>query len=458
MSRMNTDTAWIARELLAERRWVVSGTPTDNLIGVDVELVTSQSASASAPAVDSEAIDRALEFQTLEPPERQDHLDTQLIGNIVKDFLQFEPWHPATISKFDDPWKHRGLSHLDPNLEGPLAEVFIKHQPEDVEMDVTLPPLHHKVVKLEPSFFDKLSLNNFNVVLVTNAVTSERTGPDYMFDSSQRTSLSSLVSNLRHGGFFWCGFSPDELEGTIRITEQYLEKKGTQCSREDQRLLREAIKCAKQARASSNWKAFWACQEIGCFVENFPQRSQHAWAMQSEEKDPFCIGLSMISAAQKHVNAQLYASDPSHGLDEAGRLAMRSARQKHTGIQKSISRVLTSKKRILDNLSTEQAASGVIQATGDEASPKKGSEGHNQSSPPSNGTKQPKSVLKRTRPLNSAPKLPAESPLSKARLIGTASRKLSYLIDQILTYNETEKILCFYEKDYIVRCFFPCTG
>lgn len=57
----------------------------------------------------------------------------------------------------------------------------------------------------------------------------------------------------------------------------------------------------------------------------------------------------------------------------------------------------------------------------------------------------PKSILKRcTTPVSTVSE---DSPLAKTEIIGTASRKLTYLLDKVLEYHKTEKILIFYESE-----------
>lgn len=53
-----------------------------------------------------------------------------------------------------------------------------------------------------------------------------------------------------------------------------------------------------------------------------------------------------------------------------------------------------------------------------------------------------KSALKKSLPVSV---LPPDSPLAKARIVGTASRKLTYLMNKIVEHHKTEKILIFFE-------------
>lgn len=53
-----------------------------------------------------------------------------------------------------------------------------------------------------------------------------------------------------------------------------------------------------------------------------------------------------------------------------------------------------------------------------------------------------RSALKKSQPVSI---LPPDSPLAKARIVGTASRKLTYLMNKIVEHHKTEKTLIFFE-------------
>lgn len=61
----------------------------------------------------------------------------------------------------------------------------------------------------------------------------------------------------------------------------------------------------------------------------------------------------------------------------------------------------------------------------------------------------PKSALKKSKPVSI---LPPDSPLAKARIIGTASRKLTYLLNKIMEHHKTEKTLIFFESHDVTMC------
>lgn len=64
------------------------------------------------------------------------------------------------------------------------------------------------------------------------------------------------------------------------------------------------------------------------------------------------------------------------------------------------------------------------------------------------GGKKPKTPVKSAmKPTKVVLTLPADSPLSKSRIMGTASAKLTYVLNQIRKFYKTEKTLIFYEEE-----------
>ena len=454
MGNARTISGGLAKDLLAERRWIVSGTPVNELIGIEVELETLESTSTEPSTIERDEVEKILETRksgVVGPNERN---SLTKLGTIVKNFLKVKPWSILSETEEWVTWikvvlnKETSTPRLDPCLQALMKDLFIKHRPEDVDKDVQLPHLSNRIVYLEPSYHDKLSLNLFTVTLISNAVTSERTDQDYMFHPKNYQSLKELVNNLRGSCFFWCGFSRDDVLQTIRNNKAFLSKKDGTGRPEDAVLLSAAIKHAEKALASSSWDFFRYYHELGCFVENFPQKYKHVWAMQRDMMDPFLISLTMLGTAQRTVNHQLYCSDPCVGLQSAGELARDLANSRAAegkGGNRTQHNVLIPKPLSATTKTSESTIYGGTQqpsASGLTAQVPGGT--------PSGASAPLKSALKRPLAAASDFQVPPDSPLALARLIGTASSKLSYLLDQIMLYQSQEKILCFYEGDYIV--------
>ncbi|KAK1020020.1 hypothetical protein LTR33_019288, partial [Friedmanniomyces endolithicus] len=96
------------------------------------------------------------------------------LGVLATSFLKIRPWcAEGTSERKEADWDEYIYRHEDARkrtysgfsacLRRTLESVVIKTQPSDVERDIELPPFTHEVVRLEPSFYDKLSANLFTL-------------------------------------------------------------------------------------------------------------------------------------------------------------------------------------------------------------------------------------------------------------------------------------------------------
>ncbi len=449
----------VAESLQVERRWIVSGTPTKGLMGVEVELAANESPflehewlTLSAGGL-CESRSSVLEARKAHAGGLQERNDLEKLGRIAVDYLKLRPW---ANSQRDDPppsWmkhmcvinKRSSFMGYSPCLGRTLQGMIIKTRPEDVEKDLELPPLYNQLIHLEPSFYDKLSLNLFAMVLNVNAITSEREDEDYLFHPKNRKALHQLITNLRQSGFFWSGFDESDISKSVRVAQAYRDEKAL-CGSADYDLLGECIMTGQCALGSSGWKAFSKFHELGVFVNAFPPEAAKEWALDEDQKDPLLTGMTQLIAAQKYVNQQLYASDPSSGLGDAGKLVMDESRVQ-ANIEKGISGV---NEKAVPTSSVVEAPLTIEKRTMSPGNKMSGTGKSPQSkSHPQALSVGLKSAMKRSRTIESDFELAADSNLLKTSIVGTASSKLSYLIDRIVGLHQEEKILIFYEGDNI---------
>ncbi|KZF19924.1 hypothetical protein L228DRAFT_204781, partial [Xylona heveae TC161] len=433
----------VAGELQTDSRWVISGTPTKGLMGVEVELAASEHQKVEWEERDNlspKTRRKALESRKSGADWLQEKKDVEKLGRIAVDYLKLRPWAnvwpieptaPAWMWHMYRPAAAGQFAGYSECLKRTLKGLIVKHRAEDFEIDVQLPPLYNQLVYLEPAFFDRLSINLFLAVLTTNAVTSEREDTDYLWHPRNRKSLNTLVSNLRQSGFFWTGFSEKDVSEALKHAENYLESKGDQCPERDRNALTKALAVAKMALQSSGWLAFSQFHELGLFVEKWPEEHAAAWALDARATIPMVVGLTQLIKAQKYVNNQLYASDPSTGLSAAGKSAMEAAFDHARTHNKDSG---TKDKGISTSSSLQEAP----------PTPKKKHKWWKE-----RGRTPNPSALKRPSAPVMCPALPPDSPLAQASITGTASAKLSYLLDKILSLYRSEKILVFYEGEDI---------
>ncbi|PNS16898.1 F-box protein [Sphaceloma murrayae] len=461
--------ALVAEKLVtADHRWVVSGTPAKDLLGVEMDAISSELDVDDMTEEQHRAalLDQRKDFDAKE--------DTQgavkNLGSLISHFLQIKPWcggqgeQPAMweeyIYRHEDP-RRKTYTAFSKALRQTLDAVVIKTRPEDVERDIELPPLVHETIKLEPSFYDKVTANLFTLVLTSNAVTSERTDRDYLFHKESAKARYELISNLRKSTFFWTGFSEADVVAAIETGTRYLEKEDTKCSAEDRTFLQECIAKARSIFESSGWKGMSATHELGLFAKDWPQESADNWTM--EGTNPMLTGATQISDAQDYINSNIGLDDVGSNLTgeaikamvranargrqetETAKGSSKSALVK-TGVPSSSVKGEPTKKRDASNKRSRPDVELL-----DSAPAKKKRRTSNPSLlQPSASPTSP------TIPAGPPPTLPPSSPLLETSLVGTASAKTSHLLSEILAHHHDEKILIFYTSDnsafYLSQC------
>ena len=454
----------VLNELHVERKWIISGTPTTGLIGVEVDMAAMETLE-SASSTKSEANRETLAARRKEIAVVQERKDIEKLGNLVVHFLYLKPWSNSKGSDAASWHKYMMTSKSRErnitSLKGTLEGLVVRHRVEDIEADRPLPPLYNKVVRLEPCYFDKLSINLFILVLATNAVTSERVDQDYMFHPSNRKQLDQLVRNLRQSGFYWTGFSAHEVSETIRIISECMQNEQKLLSEEDRRVLKMALDIGMTCLESNEWRKLSENAEMGMFVRDFPEIASQAWSLcPSSSNRHQLYGTTHLQLAQKYVAAHAYASNPAQGLFEAGVRAMQKIQNTRSGAARpklsspskhTIQQPGSVSGQVIPSSTTFTAYRAHKKSIGVEAAKDLNSATSSPRKSISQQLSGPKSAMKSTSMFKSSDPaaLDPDSPLARTILDGTVSAKLSYLLDQIAILHLNEKIIIFYEGDHI---------
>ncbi|KAG2419573.1 hypothetical protein HFD88_004369 [Aspergillus terreus] len=405
-----TNMVHVLNQLHVERRWIVSGTPSSGLYGVEVSLASRETHMSETDL--SEATLAVLHGRRKTGHALESELkDLDKLRHIVIEFLDLKPWSnsraddPANWTTYMKPVGEDGKRRKAPSLRATLQSMVVRHRMETIHNEIPLPRLHNTVVRLEPTFYDRLNLNLFIFALAVNVITSERKDQDYMFHARNRTHLSQLISNLRQAGFWWAG-SEGDLPGTVDNATKYLDNNRHRMSEDDIAMLTEGIRIARIALNCGSWNAFKNLHELGVFVGNFPSHARSLWALDnSSDTSTILLGISQAHQAQKFVTSHLTLADPAEGLAGAGIKVRRELAE--------VAELDPAKKSTPDKQATTK-------------SPKKA----------------PKTFKK-----NLFKTLPQESPLAQTKLVATASAKLTYLLDQVDQLHKEEKIIIFYDNN-----------
>lgn len=419
-----TNMVHLLDQLQVERRWIVSGTPSSGLYGVEVSLASRETYSSECDI--SNATNTALRGRKKTGSALNNELkDMDKLRHIVVEFLDLKPWSnsraddPANWTKYMKPVGEDGKRRKAPSLRATLQSLVVRHRMDTIHGETPLPPLSNKVVHLEPTFYDQLSLNMFIAILGVNAITSERSDQDYMFHPRNRKHLSLTINNLRQAGFWWAGFDEKDISGTMDIAIQYLQKNRERMQEDDVAMMAEGIRIAQIAISCGSRSAFRQYHELGVFVQHFPAHARSLWALDPSTADiePLLLGISQARQAQQFITSRLSAEDPAEGLAGAGIKARRELAERQ-----SDSVPMPTKK---NNPVNSPKKSSTPDKNAKTSSPKKSFS---------------KGLLK---------SLPKESPLIHTKLVATASAKLTYLLNRVLELQQKEKIIIFYDNNNI---------
>jgi hypothetical protein len=411
-------------------RWVVTGTPSKGLYGVDE--TSDQATNCSKVPVPPTRVDsRELEKD-----------DLRRIGSIASLFLQMRPWanshseagsdRPADWGTYVMPSKNASSGRRD-CLRSTLDSMIIRHRLSDI--DNLLPPVDEKVVSLDPSYQDTLILNLFSAMIIFNSVQSQRVDRDYFFHIHQRKALMELVSNLRQSSFFGGSFfSPAEILKATDTATQFLTEGKVKITAEDEALLKEAISCSRIAAANEIKRCANLFRELPIYLENFPWAAGKAWSLDSKDGDTVLTDCPLVLELQKFLHPLVDSPVSLQLLLQSGKFEHRGEDEKEKALDAQNGTTPGD-----TPASTGRALAGNTRLGQDNKSP----------------NKRRSTILGTSSRMQDMPtphdemEVDIAAPLARTQLVSTASAKLSYLIDQITKHQDDEQMIIFYENENV---------
>ncbi|KAM4059756.1 SNF2 family helicase [Hirsutella rhossiliensis] len=411
-------------------RWIVTGTPSHGLFGVD----DTRTSGEEHDGADGGPLEPQDGQERDHSPTEMEKKDLQRLGSIASLYLKARPWANAPTDAEDAraDWntylllpKHnpRSYGRWD-SLESTLSSLIIRHRL--AEVGDLLPPVNEKIILLDGSYQDRLSLNIFAMMIIFNSVQSQRTDVDYFFHVRQRKSLLQIVHNLKQTSFFGGSFfSSGEIAKAVETAEDFLREKKVPISTEDESLLREAIDFGRLAIQNKLRGLSNQFHEVPVCVEEFPGHAGQSWSLDGKAGDTVCTSPSMLLSLQKLLRDAAGSPEQLNSLLN-GRLILEGRQEKD---------------RIL-------AAQGPLETSDGKGkrpetlagNTKLGSDSPRKARSHGVGAAKAKETV---RPDD----LPA--PLQLAKITSTVSAKLSYLIDSIAHHQEHEKMIVFYENENV---------
>ncbi|KAJ4988729.1 snf2 family helicase [Stagonosporopsis vannaccii] len=460
-SSATSNAVLVAKQIQAERRWVVSGTPAKDLVGVEVDMSTMDDDDEDPTLLRESAIEQRKTFNLTDESKA-----VKALGSLASNYLMVHPWCASSAEGGLD-WDEYVYRHEHPHrktyssfstcFQRALEGLVVKTRPEDVEKDIVLPPLKHNVVYLQPCWFDKMTANLFIQVLRANAITSERTDVDYLFHPNSVKAKHSLIRNLRQSNFTWTGFSVEDVISTLETSAKYLSKRDRQCSLQDAQSLLESSQAVADLPTTTDWVALSRAHEVGVAIEGWPAESEEYFAF-SYPGRPTMIGMTQLLEGQLHIDSNIKSEDPSCDLTLIGE----AGKAKITAMAEAELRVKGPSAQASDDSESSPKKSGIPQGLiegSQQLNSRRALIIANKASPKKPEKADATDALEPTTHLPARPKkrklthddeiatLPVDSPLLNTRIAGTTSAKLTYLIDKVVEHQATKKIIIFYDGD-----------
>ncbi|KAF8891332.1 SNF2 family N-terminal domain-containing protein [Infundibulicybe gibba] len=435
--------------LSVERRWIVTGTPTTNLLGLSLGKKT-QAFQESPHDSDEEQeeidIDADDDIQMDEPISTNTHTriwnkydreDLQKLGKMITHFV--------AVPQFA----------AEPKLiQTHLAEPLLDRQgPRPGAIQVLNQVMEMIMIRHRPRPFAVKSYNALQATIAINAIDSQRTDQDYMFHPRNADLLQLTVKNMSQYA------SPDDASvddnhfNVDQLSKDAGETIQTAIARdmpqEDINLIRDAFKHIKFAANDPLWRSMQNHAEIPFRVYHINQGVFDAWTRTPGSENVFLPHQVGLMHADRLIKLRDTIFRHPTLLDIgmiqfAGQVASRdhALRAEH---EKSLKKRPSKSGRRQEDLAPKASAIAMRASTLDSL---KGMhrELHLSISLLENGdgNSPPKSVLSRTpgKHIRSLA-LAASSPIAQTRVGASTSNKLNYIINEITQYSPTEKLLIF---------------
>lgn len=287
---------YFVRELSIERKWIVTGTPTSNILGLslgrkqddDLENDTDIDSTYSLPipaTMDCSASDTSSisDGGTEKVWGMYDYVNLRKLGTMISDFL--------SVPQFYSDLKLFG-SHVSAPLcdrRGPrigavkvlsqvMEMVMIRHRIEDVEEEVVLPPMQHTPIYMDLDAYAAKSYNAMQASIAINAIDSQREGQDYIFHPRNAKSLQVAMDNLSQG-MFWSAsdilFNVDQIR---HEAPKFLARAtAAKVPNHDMALLEEALAHAEAAAKDPLWRVMQQHEDVPFRVTGMDAAVFEAW-------------------------------------------------------------------------------------------------------------------------------------------------------------------------------------
>ncbi|EMD38224.1 hypothetical protein CERSUDRAFT_152945 [Gelatoporia subvermispora B] len=280
----STDSVAFAESLNVECRWIVTGTPTTNLLGLHFGRGSEPTQEHSEnPPLQAGDPNPNSETSVVRIWNKQDREDLRKLSVMLSRFLKV-PRFAADTRLFTSHLANALTDKSGPRpgairaLTQVMSSVMIRHRIEDVERDVLLPRLTHDTIYLDLDPYGAKTYNVMQANIAINAVDSERVDQDYLFHRRNATKLLQLIDNLSQALFWHCDDDCFHVDETLRDGEKFVQhalERNT--SAEDMQLLRSSIALVEDTASDIVWRRLQGRPFIYHRVRDMQQSAYEAW-------------------------------------------------------------------------------------------------------------------------------------------------------------------------------------
>ncbi|OJA17037.1 hypothetical protein AZE42_03572 [Rhizopogon vesiculosus] len=273
------------RELSIERKWIVTGTPTSNILGLSLgrkhddepegvimadnsDLLSTPGTTDCSASDTSSVSDREMEkmariWGTF------DYTNLRKLGTMISDFLAVPQFH-FDPKLFASQVSLRLCDHHGPRPQGYCQRhaKLISLSIEDVEKEIVIPPMRHTSIYMDLNAYAAKSYNAMQAGIAVNAIDSERKDLDYLFHP-----------RMERRGMFWSAsdilFNVDQI--CYEASEFLARAIQRKSSDHDMALLEQALAHADAAAKDPLWRAMQPHEDVPFFVTGMDLVVFEAW-------------------------------------------------------------------------------------------------------------------------------------------------------------------------------------
>ncbi|KZS89961.1 hypothetical protein SISNIDRAFT_488820 [Sistotremastrum niveocremeum HHB9708] len=307
VANSSANLATLASVLSVESRWIVTGTPTTNLLGLNFGKEGKEDEELDEPSSDlldlgldprAYPSDEAGEPSASTPSDVYDantasqeekwsslhRVDLRKLASMMTHFLklpQFSAEPKSFLSIVVEPLLRKSGNGFGSVtiLKQVMEQFMIRHSVREIEAEVQLPPLQKRVVSLD---LDMISQKTYNVLqssIAVNAIDSERKDIDYLFHPSNSGALLRLMASISQTLFWHIDPNALKVDDALKNATSSLQRAIDRgMSSDDINLLHDSIYWLKSASSDIFWREVLCREEVPYQVTGLPEPVAQAWS------------------------------------------------------------------------------------------------------------------------------------------------------------------------------------